>query len=58
MADLLMNTPLSAEQSEYTATITGSARMQLLILNDILDSSKIEAGMLVLESVPSRHPIC
>jgi signal transduction histidine kinase/ActR/RegA family two-component response regulator len=52
MADLLMNTPLSAEQREYTTTIAESARMQLLILNDILDSAKIEAGKLVLEAVP------
>ena len=52
MADLLLRTPLSSEQREYAFTISESARLQLAILNDILDSAKIESGKLTLESVP------
>jgi signal transduction histidine kinase/CheY-like chemotaxis protein len=52
MADLLLRTPLSAEQREFALTIRDSAGLQLTILNDILDSAKIEAGKLVLESAP------
>jgi CheY-like chemotaxis protein len=51
MAELLMATPLNPEQREYTNTIAESARLQLVILNDILDSAKIDSGKLVLESV-------
>jgi len=51
MAELLMETPLNAEQLEYTTTIAESARLQLVILNDILDSAKIDSGKLTLEAV-------
>ena len=51
MADLLMHTALNAEQLEYTTTIAESARLQLTILNDILDSAKIESGKLAIEAV-------
>ena len=50
MTELLVNTPLNAEQRDY-ATITRDASQSLLnIINDILDFSKIEAGRMVLES--------
>jgi signal transduction histidine kinase/FixJ family two-component response regulator len=52
MADVLMNTALSVEQREYTTTIAESARLQLAILNDILDSAKMESGKMALEAVP------
>jgi signal transduction histidine kinase/ActR/RegA family two-component response regulator len=51
MAELLMDTPLNPEQREYTSTIAESARLQLVILNDILDSAKIDAGQMVIEAV-------
>ena len=51
MAELLMDTPLNPEQREYTSTIAESARLQLVILNDILDSAKIDSGQLVMEAV-------
>ena len=51
MAELLMATPLSPEQREYTTTIAESARLQLVILNDILDSAKIDSGKLTLENL-------
>jgi PAS domain S-box-containing protein len=52
MADLLLETALSPEQREYADTIRGSAQSLLRILNDILDFSRIEAGMLVMEPMP------
>ncbi len=51
MSDLLLDTPLTAEQREYASTIGESARLQLAMLNDLLDSAKIEAGKLTLEAV-------
>jgi PAS domain S-box-containing protein len=51
MAQLLVDTPLSAQQNEYAATIYESAEALLTIINDILDLSKIEAGKLALENV-------
>ena len=51
MTDLLMRTPLDPEQREYAAAIAESARLQLIILSDILDSAKIDSGMLALETV-------
>lgn len=52
MTELLLKTDLQSDQREYANTIAESARLQLSILNDILDSAKIESGKLVLESVP------
>ena len=51
MADLLRETPLEAEQIEYTRGIQQSADSLLGIVNDILDASKIEAGRFNIESV-------
>lgn len=52
MAELLLSTDLTPEQSDYAQSIQGSAEALLCILNDILDFSKIEADRLVLESIP------
>lgn len=52
MADLLLQTRMEGDQREYVLTIAESARLQLSILNDILDSAKIESGKLALETVP------
>ena len=51
MAHLLSETSLDDEQREYVSTINGSAETLLMLLNDILDISKIEAGALVLERI-------
>lgn len=51
MTDLLLTTPLTTEQREYALTVRRSADLQLAILNDLLDTAKIESGKLVLESV-------
>ena len=52
MADLLLKTRLDGEQSRYVDTLSASAQTLLVILNDVLDSSKVEAGKLMLEKVP------
>ena len=49
MTDLLLDTPLDNEQTEFASTIKTSADALVAIINDILDFSKIEAGRLVLE---------
>lgn len=52
MSELLSETKLTAEQTDYLHLIQHSAESLLRLLNDILDFSKIEAGKLELESVP------
>ena len=52
MTQLLLDTPLAPEQREYAQTIHESAESLMVILNDILDHSKIEAGRLQLECIP------
>ena len=49
MTELLMDTELSEQQYEYGKTIQNSANSLLIILNDMLDLSKIEAGALELK---------
>ncbi len=56
LTNLLQQTPTNLEQSEYLTAIGSSSQNLLVILNDILDSSKMEAGKLTLEQVPFRLP--
>ncbi len=49
MSHLLLDTSPSPQQLQYIKTIDHSARNLLLIINDILDLSKIEAGQLHIE---------
>jgi signal transduction histidine kinase/CheY-like chemotaxis protein/HPt (histidine-containing phosphotransfer) domain-containing protein len=51
MTDLLLTTPLSAEQREHAETVRRSADALLALLDDILDLSKVEAGRMDLEAV-------
>lgn len=51
MARQLQKTPLTDRQNFFLNTITTSAENLLVILNDILDTSKIEAGKLTLEKI-------
>ena len=52
MADLLADTGLDDEQKLYVGTIRSSAEALLVIINDVLDYSKIEADRLVLHPEP------
>ncbi len=51
MIGLLLDTNLDAEQRHYAEAVRSSGEILLALINDILDLSKIEAGMLVLETV-------
>jgi signal transduction histidine kinase/CheY-like chemotaxis protein len=51
MTELLLRTPMNAQQGEYLSMVKGSADALLRLLNDILDFSKIEAGRLELEEL-------
>ena len=51
-SNLVLETELNEEQEDLCQTVNDSAKSLLVILNDILDISKIEAGMLELESIP------
>ncbi|MEO7100296.1 MAG: response regulator [Luteolibacter sp.] len=51
MAELMLHTNLDRDQREYLDTIRNSADLLLNIINDILDSSKIESGKLVFETL-------
>ncbi|MBX4334275.1 two-component sensor histidine kinase BarA, partial [Mycobacterium tuberculosis] len=43
---------LNATQRDHLTTIERSANNLLAIINDVLDFSKLEAGKLILESIP------
>jgi PAS domain S-box-containing protein len=51
-SNLLESTALNLEQKEFVEYIRTAGKNLLTIVNDILDISKIEAGMLPLESIP------
>ena len=51
MTLLIMQTPLSDKQANYLVKIEQAAQTLLLIINDVLDLSKIESGKLELESI-------
>jgi CheY-like chemotaxis protein/anti-sigma regulatory factor (Ser/Thr protein kinase) len=52
MLQLMRNTPLNANQRDYTDKAAGAARSLLGLLNDILDFSKVEAGKMQLNPEP------
>jgi signal transduction histidine kinase/DNA-binding response OmpR family regulator len=51
MTELALSTELNAEQREFLSLVRSSADSLLVVINDILDYSKIEAGKIVLDSV-------
>ncbi|CAM3766875.1 MHYT domain-containing protein [Rheinheimera salexigens] len=47
--DILLETKLDSEQQKYLSTVSGASRSLLHLLNDVLDSAKLEKGKLDLE---------
>ncbi|MEI6714622.1 MAG: PAS domain S-box protein [Verrucomicrobiota bacterium] len=47
--DLLLQTPLTEQQQGFLSAIKNSGESLLIIINDILDLSKIEAGKLTID---------
>ncbi|MFM2482798.1 ATP-binding protein [Celerinatantimonas sp. YJH-8] len=52
MSELLLETPLDPEQTDFSETLHSSGALLLDIINDILDFSKIEADQIELEKAP------
>ncbi|KEJ90496.1 response regulator [Sulfitobacter donghicola] len=52
MAELLSETSLTEEQQLYVQTVKNSGEALLVIINDVLDYSKIEADRLSLHTAP------
>jgi PAS domain S-box-containing protein len=51
MTNLIMDTELSSQQREYAETIRRSAESLLLLINDVLDFSKVEAKRIIFETI-------
>ncbi len=51
MTELCLDTALTEEQHEYLSMVKTSAEQLMIIINDILNFSKIEAGQMELESI-------
>jgi signal transduction histidine kinase len=52
LTELLLDTPLNAEQTEFASTVRDSANSLLTIINDILDFSRLDAGKMTLNPAP------
>jgi PAS domain S-box-containing protein len=58
MTSLLLDTPLSPQQREFTEIVRSSGETLLSLINDILDFSKIESGRMDLENEPFNIREC
>jgi len=52
MTELLLDSPLNAEQRQYAETVKSCGNSLLALINDILDLSRIEAGKVKIEKEP------
>lgn len=56
MTEILLNDDLDEKQRKYLTNIKSSSKSLVLILNDILDISKIEAGKMQIIEQPYKLP--
>ncbi len=52
LTELLLETPLDEEQTDFASTVRDSANALLTIINDILDFSRLDAGKMTLHWAP------
>ena len=52
LTELLLETPLDEEQTEFASTVRDSANSLLAIINDILDFSRLDAGKMTINWAP------
>jgi CheY-like chemotaxis protein len=52
LSDIMLRTKLDEEQKKYIQSIINCSDNLLVIINDILDLSKIEAGRMTIEKMP------
>ncbi len=52
MSELLLDTRLDPEQIEFARAVHNNAEALAMLIGDLLDSSRIEAGQVFLESTP------
>ena len=52
MSDLLLDTPLDEEQTQYASTVRDSGGSLLAIINDMLDFARLDAGKMTLSPEP------
>ena len=52
LTNLMLNTSLSDKQRKYLEAIVSSSQTLMVVINDILDLSKVEAGKLSFKSAP------
>jgi two-component system, sensor histidine kinase and response regulator len=52
LTELLLETPLDEEQTDFASTVRASANALLTIINDILDFSRLDAGKMTLNVAP------
>lgn len=59
MSNLLLESPLNDEQRDFVETIHNSSESLLMLVNEILDLSKVESGNMQLEEQPFdlRHTL-
>jgi signal transduction histidine kinase/ActR/RegA family two-component response regulator len=50
---LLRGTPLSSEQAEHVRVIEESGEALIVVINEILDFSKLESGKVAMEAIPT-----
>lgn len=55
-SELLLDTPLNDEQRRHLQTLSFSAQALLQLLNDILDTAKLEGGAVELDEQPFSPP--